>query len=72
MAWTPEYIGLINPNQHAEVQMKRMALKVTVLLLGLSLGVGAAFAQGICPPTKITGDIESMLSRGYCLFIAGK
>ena len=72
MAWTPEYIGLINPNQHAEVQVKRMALKVTVLLLVLTLGVGAAFAQGICPPAKITGDIESMLSRGYCLFIAGK
>ena len=52
--------------------MKRMALKVTVLLLVLTFGVGAAFAQGICPPAKITGDVESMLSRGYCLFIAGK
>jgi tetratricopeptide (TPR) repeat protein len=51
--------------------MKRMALKVTVFLLVLTFGVGAAFAQGICPPAKITGDIESMLSRGYCLFIAG-
>jgi len=52
--------------------MKRMALKVTVLLLVLTFGVGAAFAQGICPPAKITGDVESMLSRGYCLFIAAK
>ncbi len=52
--------------------MKRLSLKVTVLLLVLTFGVSAAFAQGICPPAKITGDIESMLSRGYCLFIAGK
>jgi tetratricopeptide (TPR) repeat protein len=52
--------------------MKRISLKVTVLLLVLTFGVGAAFAQGICPPAKITGDVESMLSRGYCLFIAGK
>jgi len=51
--------------------MKRMSVRVTILLLVLALGVGAAFAQGICPPEKITGDIESMLSRGYCLFIAG-
>jgi tetratricopeptide (TPR) repeat protein len=46
--------------------------KLLVLLMVLTFGVGAAFAQGICPPAKITGDIESMLSRGYCLFIAGK
>ena len=52
--------------------MKRLSLKVTVLLLVLTFGVSAALAQGICPPEKITGDIESMLSRGYCLFIAGK
>jgi len=52
--------------------MKRMTLKATVLLLVLTLGVGGALAQGICPPAKITGDIESMLSWGYCLFIAGK
>jgi tetratricopeptide (TPR) repeat protein len=52
--------------------MKRTALKVTVLLLVLTFGVSAALAQGICPPAKITGDIESILSRGYCLFIAGQ
>jgi tetratricopeptide (TPR) repeat protein len=52
--------------------MKRMALKATVPLMVLTFSVGAAFAQGICPPAKITGDIESMLSRGYCLFIAAK
>ncbi len=46
--------------------------KLLVLLMVLTFGVGAAFAPGICPPAKITGDIESMLSRGYCLFIAGK
>lgn len=52
--------------------MKRTALKVTVLLLVLTFGVSAALAQGICPPAKITGDIESMLSRAYCLFVAGQ
>ena len=54
--------------------MKRMSLKVTLLLLVLTFVVAAsaAFAQGICPPAKITGNIESMISRGYCLFVAGK
>lgn len=52
--------------------MKRTSLKVAAIVLVLTFGAGAAFAQGICPPVQIKGDIESMLSRGYCLFIAGK
>ena len=52
--------------------MKRTSSKVIAILLVLTFTAGAALAQGICPPAKITGDIESMLSRGYCLFIAGK
>ncbi len=52
--------------------MKRLGVKVTIMVLALAFAVSAAFAQGVCPPEKITGDIESMLSRGYCLFISGK
>lgn len=52
--------------------MKRKVLKVTAMFLVLIFTAAAAFAQGICPPAKITGDIESILSRGYCLFIDGK
>ena len=52
--------------------MKRRSFKVVAMLLVLSFTAATAFAQGICPPVKITGDIESMLSRGYCLFIANK
>ncbi len=52
--------------------MKRTSSKAIVILLVLTFTAGVAFAQGICPPAKITGSIESILSRGYCLFIAGK
>ncbi len=59
-------------SQEMEVHMKRMSLKAAALVLVLTLGVVGALAQGICPPAKITGDVESMLSRGYSLFLAGK
>jgi tetratricopeptide (TPR) repeat protein len=49
-----------------------MSVKVSAILLVLTLTAAVAFAQGICPPASITGDIESILSRGYCLFIDGK
>jgi tetratricopeptide (TPR) repeat protein len=52
--------------------MKRSSAKVIAVLLVLSLTAVTAFAQGICPPAQITGDLESILSRGYCLFIDGK
>jgi tetratricopeptide (TPR) repeat protein len=56
--------------------MKRTSSKVIAILLALTFiaVASAAFAQegGICPPAKITGSVESILSRGYCLFIAGK
>ncbi len=54
--------------------MKRTSSKVIAILLALTFiaAASAAFAQGICPPAKITGSLESILSRGYCLFIAGK
>jgi tetratricopeptide (TPR) repeat protein len=54
--------------------MKRTSSKVIAILLALTFiaAASAAFAQGICPPAKITGSVESILSRGYCLFIAGK
>jgi tetratricopeptide (TPR) repeat protein len=54
--------------------MKRTSSKVIAILLALTFiaTASAAFAQGICPPAKITGSVESILSRGYCLFIAGK
>ncbi len=52
--------------------MKRTSIKIAVIMLVLAFAVGAAFAQGICPPAKIKGSVESMLSRGYCLFISGK
>jgi|WetSurMetagenome_2_1015567.scaffolds.fasta_scaffold185653_2 tetratricopeptide (TPR) repeat protein len=54
--------------------MKRTSSKVIAIVLALTFiaTASAAFAQGICPPAKITGSIESILSRGYCLFIAGK
>jgi tetratricopeptide (TPR) repeat protein len=54
--------------------MKRTSSKVIVILVALTFiaTASAAFAQGICPPAKITGSLESILSRGYCLFIAGK
>ncbi len=53
--------------------MKRLSSKVIAILLALTFvaTASAAFAQGICPPAKITGSIEAMLSRGYCLFVAG-
>ncbi len=38
--------------------MKRRSVKVIAVLLVLSLTAVTAFAQGICPPAKITGDIE--------------
>jgi tetratricopeptide (TPR) repeat protein len=67
---------LINLIDYQEVQMKRTSSKVIAILLALAFIAPAtvAFAQGggICPPVQIKGDIESMLSRGYCLFIAGK
>jgi tetratricopeptide (TPR) repeat protein len=54
--------------------MKRTSSKVIAIVLALTFlaAASAAFAQGICPPAKITGSVESILSRGYCLFIAGK
>jgi tetratricopeptide (TPR) repeat protein len=54
--------------------MKRTSSKVIAIVLALTFVAvaSAAFAQGICPPAKITGSVESILSRGYCLFIAGK
>ena len=54
--------------------MKRTSSKVIAILLALTFvfSASAVFAQGICPPVQIKGDIEAMLSRGYCLFIAGK
>ena len=54
--------------------MKRTSSKVIAILLALTFiaSASAAFGQGICPPVQIKGDVESMLSRGYCLFIAGK
>ena len=54
--------------------MKRKSSKVIVILLALTFvaTASAAFAQGICPSAKITGSIESMISRGYCLFVDGK
>jgi tetratricopeptide (TPR) repeat protein len=54
--------------------MKRTSSKVIAILMALAFiaTASAAFAQGICPPAKITGSVESILSRGYCLFIAGK
>ena len=53
--------------------MKRTSSKVIVILVALTFvaTASAAFAQGICPPAQITGSTEAMLSRGYCLFIAG-
>jgi tetratricopeptide (TPR) repeat protein len=54
--------------------MKRTSSKIIAILVALTFiaTASAAFGQGICPPAKITGSIESILSRGYCLFIAGK
>jgi tetratricopeptide (TPR) repeat protein len=65
---------LINHIDYQEVQMKRTSSKVIVILVALTFiaTASAAFGQGICPPAKITGSVESILSRGYCLFIAGK
>ncbi len=53
--------------------MKRTSSKVIAIVLALTFvaAASAAFAQGICPPAQITGSIESILSRGYCQFIAG-
>jgi tetratricopeptide (TPR) repeat protein len=65
---------LINLIEYQEVQMKRTSSKVIAILLALTflVSASAALAQGggICPPVQIKGDIESMLSRGYCLFIS--
>ena len=65
---------MINLIEYQEVHMKRTSSKVIVILLALTFvaTASAAFAQGICPSAKITGSIESMISRGYCLFVAGK
>ena len=54
--------------------MKRTSSKVIVILLALTFvaTASAALAQGICPAAKITGSTEAMISRGYCLFVAGK
>jgi tetratricopeptide (TPR) repeat protein len=52
--------------------MKRTSTKAIAILLALTFiaTASAAFAQGICPPAQITGDLETILSRGYCQFIA--